>query len=125
MKEEKSKIFWLWLEDEIFKAKGFEGNPQQQEYDGQLWYFPSIGWTLWKDIHCFDTKKDALKYAKEDIALRIKNLKELEDRLFDLVIKMKDNKYEVPWYIWFGFGMLVMFMLCMATQVIVRIGESF
>lgn len=38
---------------------------------------------------------------------------------------MKDNEYEVPWYIWFGFGMLVMFMLSMATQVIVRIGESF
>lgn len=87
MKEEKSKIFWLWLEDEIFKAKGFERNPQQQEYDGQLWCFPSIGQVLWKDIHCFDTKKDALKYAKEDIALRIKNLKKLEDRLFDLVIK--------------------------------------
>ena len=35
------------------------------------------------------------------------------------------EKWEVPWYIWFGFGMLVMFMLSMATQVLVRIGESF
>lgn len=40
-------------------------------------------------------------------------------------MKKKTDEYEVPWYIWFGFGMLVMFMLSMATQVIVRIGESF
>ena len=79
---EKGKIFWLWHEDRIFKAEGFKRNSQQQpEYDGQIWWFPSIGCTLRKDEHCFDTKKNALKYAKEDIALRIKNLKELEDKL--------------------------------------------
>ena len=78
MKEEKEKLFWVWHKDTISQEKGFIRNsPSQPEYNGRIWWFPSLGYTLWKNTHCFNSKKEAVDYAKKDVVNRIEELQKL------------------------------------------------
>lgn len=69
------KTFWVWHNNRIFQAEGYLANNGQQEYNGRLWWFPDLGYTLWLDTHCFIKKEDAVKKAKQDLKLKIAGLK--------------------------------------------------
>jgi hypothetical protein len=78
MKKDDEKLFWVWHQDKISLEKGFKrDSPSQPEYNGQLWWFPSLGWTLWKETHCFDSKREAVDYAQKDVMKRITVLQKL------------------------------------------------
>ena len=58
------KTFWVWHGNKLSQLEGYYCKPSQKQYDNQLWWFPSIGYTLWLNIQCFTDKQKAVDIAK-------------------------------------------------------------
>jgi len=81
IEDRENKMFWVWCDNKLSYEKGYYCKPYQKEYDGKLWWFPKLGYTLWLDIQCFDNKERAIEIAITLLDTQIIKLKEIKSKL--------------------------------------------
>lgn len=79
--ERESKMFWVWHNNKLSYKKGYYCKTCQKQYDGQLWWFPRLGYTLWLDVQCFNDKEKAVEYAKTVLKSEIKELQDIYNKI--------------------------------------------
>jgi hypothetical protein len=67
--EENKEVFWVIgqpCQSSVIKVEGFDRTDKR---GNKLWWFPSIGYTLWEGIQAFRTREEAL-LKLQDIATK-------------------------------------------------------